>query len=30
MMSHPPLSERIDALRNAPLDGRAMREGVVR
>jgi heat shock protein HtpX len=30
LMSHPPLSERIAALRNAPLDGRAVREGVVR
>ena len=29
MMSHPPLDERIAALRNAPLDGRAVREGVV-
>jgi heat shock protein HtpX len=30
LMSHPPMSERIAALRNAPLDGRAVREGVVR
>ena len=29
LMSHPPLDERIAALRNAPLDGRAVREGVV-
>ncbi len=29
MMSHPPLEERIAALRNAPLDGRATRPGVV-
>jgi heat shock protein HtpX len=29
LMSHPPLDERITALRNAPLDGRAVREGVV-
>jgi heat shock protein HtpX len=29
LMSHPPLEERIAALRNAPLDGRALREGVV-
>jgi len=29
LMSHPPLDERIAALRNAPLDGGAVREGVV-
>ena len=29
LMSHPPLDERIAALRSAPLDGRAVREGVV-
>lgn len=29
LMSHPPLDERIAALRNATLDGRAVREGVV-
>jgi heat shock protein HtpX len=29
LMSHPPLDERIQALRDAPLDGRAVREGVV-
>lgn len=29
LMSHPPLDERIAALRNAPLDGRALHEGVV-
>jgi len=29
LMSHPPLDERIAALRNAPLDGHAVREGVV-
>jgi Zn-dependent protease with chaperone function len=28
-MSHPPLDERIAALRNATLDGRAVHEGVV-
>ena len=28
-MSHPPLDERIAALRNAPLDGRAVRQGVI-
>jgi len=28
-MSHPPLDERIAALRNAPLDGSAIREGVI-
>jgi heat shock protein HtpX len=30
LMSHPPLEERIAALRNARLDGSAVREGVVR
>jgi heat shock protein HtpX len=29
LMSHPPLDERIAALRNATLDGKAVREGVV-
>ena len=29
LMSHPPLDERIAALRRAPLDGRSVREGVV-
>ena len=29
MLSHPPLDVRIQALRNATLDGRAVREGVV-
>jgi heat shock protein HtpX len=29
LMSHPPLEERIAALRNAPLDGHAVRQGVV-
>jgi heat shock protein HtpX len=29
LMSHPPLDERIAALRSAPLDGRAVHEGVV-
>ena len=29
LMSHPPLDERIAALRRAPLDGRALHEGVV-
>ena len=29
LMSHPPLDERIAALRNAPLDGHAVRQGVV-
>jgi Zn-dependent protease with chaperone function len=29
-MSHPPLEERIAALRNAPLGGGAVREGVVK
>ena len=29
LMSHPPLDERIAALRNAPLDGQAHRRGVV-
>jgi heat shock protein HtpX len=28
-MSHPPLDERIEALRNAALDGRAVHQGVV-
>jgi heat shock protein HtpX len=30
LMSHPPLEERIAALRNAPLGGGAVREGVVK
>jgi heat shock protein HtpX len=30
LMSHPPLEERIAALRNAPLGGSTLREGVVR
>jgi heat shock protein HtpX len=30
LLSHPPLSERIAALRNAPLGGGAVREGVIR
>ncbi|MDO5506105.1 MAG: protease HtpX [Pseudoxanthomonas suwonensis] len=29
MLSHPPLEERIDALRRAQLDGESLREGVV-
>jgi len=29
LMSHPPLEERIAALRNAPLDGSSVRQGVV-
>jgi len=29
LMSHPPLDERIAALRNAPLNGRGVRKGVV-
>jgi Zn-dependent protease with chaperone function len=28
-MSHPPMDERIAALRNAKLDGGSVREGVV-
>ena len=30
LMSHPPLEERIAALRNAPLGGNSIREGVIR
>ena len=30
LMSHPPLEERIAALRNAPLGGNTLREGVIR
>ena len=30
LMSHPPLEERIAALRNAPLGGNTIREGVIR
>jgi heat shock protein HtpX len=30
LMSHPPLEERIAALRNAPLGGSTVREGVIR
>ncbi|MCD9026925.1 protease HtpX [Luteimonas sp. BDR2-5] len=29
LMSHPPLDERIAALRNAPLDPKALRQGIV-
>ncbi len=29
LMSHPPLDERIAALRNAPLDPKALREGII-
>jgi heat shock protein HtpX len=29
LMSHPPLDERIKALRIAPLDGRSLHEGVI-
>ena len=29
LLSHPPLDVRIQALRNATLDGSAVREGVV-